>query len=152
MRTPSRRSRSQEQPNFLQAPLFFFNQPHPAQTKMGIYIPTSKRSRLLKYKYSSIDKSVTSVSGLSWWWLMVGSVQLVTVLTVEGREGMEEVANTSPLQKYILNPYWNWLVTLFPVTMAPNTITLLVRLFPLPSSLQAKLVPPSSPRASYAYS
>ncbi|SCV67778.1 BQ2448_5389 [Microbotryum intermedium] len=57
---------------------------------MGIYIrnPTA----LLKYKYSSTDKSLTS--------------------------------------KYVLNPYWSWLVTLFPETMAPNAITLLLTLLP----------------------
>lgn len=54
---------------------------------MGFYIPAATRSRLLKYKYSSTDKSLTS--------------------------------------KYILNPYWSWLVTLFPKSMAPNAITLL---------------------------
>ncbi|GAA5865249.1 hypothetical protein JCM3774_004908 [Rhodotorula dairenensis] len=54
---------------------------------MGIYIPASKRDRLLKYKYSSTDLSLTS--------------------------------------KYILTPFWNRLVLLFPKTMAPNAITLL---------------------------
>ncbi|GAA5884481.1 hypothetical protein JCM6882_005268 [Rhodosporidiobolus microsporus] len=54
---------------------------------MGIYIPASKRDRLLKYKYSSTDLSLTS--------------------------------------KYILNPFWNKLVLLFPKNMAPNAITLL---------------------------
>lgn len=29
------------------------------------------------------------------------------------------------LSHYVLNPYWNWLVTLFPIWMAPNLITLL---------------------------
>lgn len=28
-------------------------------------------------------------------------------------------------QKYLLNPFWNWLVTLFPKSVAPNAITLL---------------------------
>lgn len=31
---------------------------------MGIYIPASKRERLLQYKYSSTDLSLTSVSHL----------------------------------------------------------------------------------------
>ncbi|BFZ58679.1 Phosphotransferase [Savitreella phatthalungensis] len=30
----------------------------------------------------------------------------------------------SPVSKYILKPYWSWLVTLFPRSMAPNLITL----------------------------
>lgn len=30
----------------------------------------------------------------------------------------------SLVSKYILGPYWNWLVTLFPLSIAPNTITL----------------------------
>ncbi|KAJ3372965.1 hypothetical protein GGF31_001502 [Allomyces arbusculus] len=30
----------------------------------------------------------------------------------------------SPVSKYILQPYWNWAVTLFPMWMAPNLITL----------------------------
>ncbi|KAI9149682.1 hypothetical protein H9P43_009859 [Blastocladiella emersonii ATCC 22665] len=30
----------------------------------------------------------------------------------------------SPVSKYILQPYWNWAVTLFPMWMAPNMITL----------------------------
>ncbi|GAA5967145.1 hypothetical protein JCM11641_000454 [Rhodosporidiobolus odoratus] len=54
---------------------------------MGLYIPAAKRDRLLKYKYSSTDLSLTS--------------------------------------KYVLNPFWNRLVLLFPKTMAPNAITLL---------------------------
>ncbi|GAA5892588.1 hypothetical protein JCM5296_006169 [Sporobolomyces johnsonii] len=54
---------------------------------MGLYIAASKRDRLLAYKYSSTDKSLTS--------------------------------------KYVLNPFWNKLVLLFPKTMAPNAITLL---------------------------
>ncbi|GAA6051633.1 hypothetical protein JCM3770_001203 [Rhodotorula araucariae] len=54
---------------------------------MGIYIPAAKRDRLLKYRYSSTDLSLTS--------------------------------------KYILNPFWNRLVLLFPKNMAPNAITLL---------------------------
>ncbi|GAA5949886.1 hypothetical protein JCM21900_004239 [Sporobolomyces salmonicolor] len=54
---------------------------------MGLYIAASKRERLLAYKYSSTDKSLTS--------------------------------------KYVLNPFWNKLVLLFPKTMAPNAITLL---------------------------
>ncbi|GAA5868711.1 hypothetical protein JCM8547_003791 [Rhodosporidiobolus lusitaniae] len=53
---------------------------------MGVYIPKSKRERLLKYKYSSTDLSLTS--------------------------------------KYVLNPFWNKLVLLFPKNMAPNAITL----------------------------
>ncbi|KAM0748023.1 Cholinephosphotransferase [Meredithblackwellia eburnea MCA 4105] len=53
---------------------------------MGIYIARNKRDQLLKYKYSSTDKSLTS--------------------------------------KYILNPYWNRLILLFPLNMAPNAITL----------------------------
>lgn len=30
----------------------------------------------------------------------------------------------SLVSKYVLGPYWNWLVTLFPTSVAPNTITL----------------------------
>lgn len=30
----------------------------------------------------------------------------------------------SLVSKYLLGPYWNWLVTLFPTSVAPNTITL----------------------------
>lgn len=33
-------------------------------------------------------------------------------------------ADHSLISKYILTPYWNWLVTLFPLSIAPNTITL----------------------------
>lgn len=32
-------------------------------------------------------------------------------------------ADDSLVSKYILGPYWNWLVSLFPTTIAPNTIT-----------------------------
>ncbi|KAK4704291.1 hypothetical protein P7C70_g1918, partial [Phenoliferia sp. Uapishka_3] len=67
---------------------------------MGFYIAPNKRAQLLKYKYSSTDKSLTS------------SLQPPLICS---------------LQKYILNPYWNRLVTLFPLWVAPNTITLLVR-------------------------
>jgi ethanolaminephosphotransferase len=31
----------------------------------------------------------------------------------------------SPVSKYILQPYWSWAVTLFPMWIAPNLITLL---------------------------
>lgn len=31
----------------------------------------------------------------------------------------------SLVSRYVLGPYWNWLVTLFPTTIAPNMITLL---------------------------
>ena len=31
----------------------------------------------------------------------------------------------SLLAKYVLQPYWNWLVTLFPTSIAPNMITLI---------------------------
>lgn len=31
----------------------------------------------------------------------------------------------SLISRYVLGPYWNWLVTLFPLSVAPNTITLL---------------------------
>ncbi|KAJ7292627.1 hypothetical protein C8J57DRAFT_1549851 [Mycena rebaudengoi] len=30
----------------------------------------------------------------------------------------------SPLSKYVLNPFWTWFVTLWPLSVAPNTITL----------------------------
>ncbi|KAJ7747213.1 hypothetical protein B0H14DRAFT_3117420 [Mycena olivaceomarginata] len=30
----------------------------------------------------------------------------------------------SPLSKYVLNPFWTWFVTLWPLWVAPNTITL----------------------------
>lgn len=30
----------------------------------------------------------------------------------------------SPVSKYLLKPYWSWFVTLFPMSMAPNLITL----------------------------
>lgn len=33
-------------------------------------------------------------------------------------------ADQSLVSKYILGPYWNWLVGLFPTSVAPNTITL----------------------------
>lgn len=33
-------------------------------------------------------------------------------------------ADDSLVSKYLLGPYWNWLVTLFPTSVAPNTITL----------------------------
>ncbi|PJF19383.1 hypothetical protein PSACC_00769 [Paramicrosporidium saccamoebae] len=31
----------------------------------------------------------------------------------------------SPISRYVLTPYWNWAVTLFPLWMAPNLITLI---------------------------
>ncbi|KAF9449981.1 cholinephosphotransferase [Macrolepiota fuliginosa MF-IS2] len=33
-------------------------------------------------------------------------------------------ADKSLVSRYILNPWWNWLVTLWPLTVAPNAITL----------------------------
>ena len=35
----------------------------------------------------------------------------------------------SPISKYILTPYWNWAVTLLPIWMAPNLVTLLGFMF-----------------------
>ena len=40
-------------------------------------------------------------------------------------------AGSSLLSTYVLSPYWNWLVTLFPLWVAPNTITLLGLVFVL---------------------
>ncbi|KAG2351953.1 hypothetical protein BDR07DRAFT_1440508 [Suillus spraguei] len=31
----------------------------------------------------------------------------------------------SLVSRYLLTPYWNWFIKLFPLTIAPNTITLL---------------------------
>ena len=31
---------------------------------------------------------------------------------------------SSLVSTYVLGPYWNWLVTLFPLSIAPNTLTL----------------------------
>jgi ethanolaminephosphotransferase len=50
------------------------------------YVSPQQLANLRQYKYSGIDKSITS--------------------------------------KYILNPFWTWLVTLWPKVIAPNTITL----------------------------
>jgi len=33
-------------------------------------------------------------------------------------------ADKSIVSRYVLNPFWNWFVTLWPLTVAPNTITL----------------------------
>lgn len=33
-------------------------------------------------------------------------------------------SGSSLISKYVLGPYWNWFVTLFPTSVAPNTITL----------------------------
>ncbi|KAF7783871.1 hypothetical protein Agabi119p4_36 [Agaricus bisporus var. burnettii] len=33
-------------------------------------------------------------------------------------------ADKSLVSRYVLNPFWNWLVTLWPLNVAPNTITL----------------------------
>ncbi|KAJ3190497.1 hypothetical protein HDU85_000796 [Gaertneriomyces sp. JEL0708] len=41
------------------------------------------------------------------------------------REYKYSSIDKSLLSRYVLNPYWNWLVTLFPLWMAPNLITLL---------------------------
>ncbi|KAJ3372191.1 hypothetical protein HDU91_004126 [Kappamyces sp. JEL0680] len=41
----------------------------------------------------------------------------------------------SPISKYILQPYWSWAATLFPIWMAPNLITLLGFLFVLANFL-----------------
>ncbi|KAG2353958.1 hypothetical protein BDR07DRAFT_1431272 [Suillus spraguei] len=36
-------------------------------------------------------------------------------------QGVDE----SLVSRYLLTPYWNWFIKLFPLTIAPNTITLL---------------------------
>ena len=36
----------------------------------------------------------------------------------------------SPISRYLLNPFWNWFVTLWPLWVAPNTVRLsLIRSF-----------------------
>mgnify|MGYP001581638907 CR=1 FL=1 len=56
-----RRSRSPSMMRFLLA-FALTSRPGPrSPRRMGIYIPANKRAQLLKYKYSSTDKSLTSV-------------------------------------------------------------------------------------------
>ena len=43
----------------------------------------------------------------------------------------------SPLSFYVLNPYWNWATTLFPLWVAPNLITLAGLAFTLSSTILA---------------
>ena len=35
----------------------------------------------------------------------------------------------SLISRYVLNPYWNWFVTLWPLSVAPNTVSHRIKLF-----------------------
>lgn len=48
----------------------------------------------------------------------------------------------SPIANYILQPYWSWAVTLFPLWMAPNLITLLGFLFVIANFILSYLYSP----------
>ena len=37
----------------------------------------------------------------------------------------------SILSKWVLNPFWNWFVTLWPTTIAPNTVSSISKLHTL---------------------
>jgi ethanolaminephosphotransferase len=51
------------------------------------------------------------------------------VITKQGLKGLKKYkyssVDLSPISNYILQPYWSWAVTLFPMWMAPNLITFL---------------------------
>ncbi|KAF4573669.1 hypothetical protein EYR36_008187 [Pleurotus pulmonarius] len=67
------------------------------------YIPQHSLDNLKKYSYKGVDK------------LRIHSSPQNSRLTWKFR---------SLLSKHVLNPFWNWFVTLWPLTIAPNTITL----------------------------
>jgi ethanolaminephosphotransferase len=65
------------------------------------------------YKYSGVDKQVPDLPRSS-----CLTCQLIMFLVLSPY-------NRSLLSKTILTPYWNHLVTYFPKTIAPNTVSLL---------------------------
>ncbi|KAH8825664.1 choline ethanolaminephosphotransferase [Flagelloscypha sp. PMI_526] len=68
------------------------------------YIPQRNLENLKKYKYSGVDKYA---------FICFHSTLLFT-----------STVRRSILSKYVLNPFWTWFVTLWPATVAPNTITM----------------------------
>ena len=36
---------------------------------------------------------------------------------------MEDSSARSPISNYVLGPFWTWFVTLWPKTVAPNTVS-----------------------------
>lgn len=70
------------------------------------YIPQESLDNLKKYSYKGVDKSV------------VLFLTLLTSLILQRR---------SLLSRYVLNPFWNWFVTLWPKTVAPNTVSIVLR-------------------------
>jgi ethanolaminephosphotransferase len=61
--------------------------------------------------------------------------------------------NKSPIANYILQPYWKWAVSLFPLWMAPNLITLLGFVFVLCNFIIALIYQPDfeTPGPSWIY-
>lgn len=69
------------------------------------YIPKDALEGLRSYKYKGVDKSVASFCH-----------SLVSAIDAFCR---------SILSRYVLNPYWNQLVKLWPKSVAPNTVCLI---------------------------
>ena len=51
----------------------------------------------------------------------------------------------SVVSKHVLGPFWTWLVTLFPMKVAPNTVSSNQR----PATPKGELLPPSSRHAAF---
>lgn len=67
------------------------------------YIPQQALANLKKYAYKSVDKYVNKS------------------FFVQSEEFKYSCAR-SPVSNYVLGPFWTWFVTLWPKTVAPNTV------------------------------
>jgi ethanolaminephosphotransferase len=66
------------------------------------YIPAEGLANLKKYAYSGVDKSDTVIP-------LAVSFALIP-------------SDRSLVSRYVLNPFWTWFVTLWPTSVAPNTV------------------------------
>jgi len=82
------------------------------------YIPQRSLENLKKYSYKGVDKSVS-------------------VLTRDILYSHPPLwPYRSLISRYVLNPFWTWFVTLWPLSVAPNTVSHRTRFFVGPISVR----------------
>lgn len=72
------------------------------------YIPPRSLENLKKYSYKGVDRCVYDSS--HW------SMELMTI-------SLHFRVYRSLTSRYVLNRYWTWFVTLWPLSVAPNTVS-----------------------------
>lgn len=79
------------------------------------YIPQDSLENLKKYSYKGVDKCVM--------------VYFIIIETLRSLNSYSEIFGLcrSLISRFVLNPYWTWFVTLWPLSVAPNTVSSLVK-------------------------